>query len=240
MFLVLTAVFRIQKQERNALGTAPRSPGMPPAVRVGLRCHADDGLEDAMEMETAQTCQACQHIERRRGLAALYQPARGFNSCGVPRADRLLVRTASLTGTIAGSFRQLAAIEEADVLPSRQPSTAAGPAVHSRGQNATNEGSVGAAIAPQDGLPTLVVSREWRHIELRDCLAQDSADAHCSNHPTRQRLGKVCREVPRLSMVFSNSKARNDCCDALGELLQMFAIVKAHLPKRGPTGWANS
>ena len=165
MFLLPAAVFRIQKQEiAAALVAAPRAPRLPPAVRIGLRCHANHGLEDAMEVETAHACAAGQHIERWRGITAFDQPARRFDGCGVPRADRRSVRTASLAWTIAGSFRRRAVVEEADVLPSRQPSTAAGPAIHSRGQNGANERSVGAAITPQDCLPTLVVSREGRRI----------------------------------------------------------------------------
>jgi hypothetical protein len=136
----------------------------PPGVCVDPRCHANHGFEDAMEVETAHSCTAGEGIERRSGIAALDQAACCFNCCGMPRANRVVVRAASLAGTIACSFSRRATIEEADVLPSRQPSAAARPAVYTSGQNGAEEHTVGSAIAPHYCIPTFAVRREGHRL----------------------------------------------------------------------------
>jgi hypothetical protein len=164
---------------------------LPPAIRINLRRYADYEFEDAVEVETAHICAARQHIERWSGIAAFNQPTCVFNSCRVPCADRLPVRTASLAWTITGSFRRQAIIKEADVLPSRQPGTAAGPAIYSRCQNGAKERSVSAAIAPYGCFPTLIVSQERHHIyrllQLVAFTESWSAILQCSNESLTEK-----------------------------------------------------
>ena len=131
------------------LGRAPR----PHLGGIGLRRHARDLLEDAMEVERAQGRFSCEIVQRRRLLG------RRDPLAGAP--DRLDLRVglaepvgpAALAGAKAGALRLRLAREKGDVLALRRARLAARQAIDAGRLHRDEERAVIGRIAAAHGVP---------------------------------------------------------------------------------------
>jgi hypothetical protein len=128
----------------------------PVAGNIGLRRHAGDRFEHAVEVEAAHAGRLCQVIERRRLLRLFDQPAHtGDHGC-VRLGERSRVGPAAFAWPKSGTLGLGTGRMEHHVLSPRQARRARGPAIDAGRPHGVDKRAVGGTITPLHSSPAAV------------------------------------------------------------------------------------